>query len=170
MASGSRPPILLDPANRLEAAKGRRCDAPAEALSRLVAGAPEFHPLLVDAEERRASIAALLDRFAGRFRIATPGEREVLGDVSFVPDLRPLGRAATAADVECGLALFHLEGEGIPMDVVLPARGLVPDGGGAVLVVQSERDAQGRVRHGVLARRSISIVEEERLTDLRPLE
>jgi hypothetical protein len=106
----SIPELLADASARKAQAAERACDGAAAKLLTLAAGLPAYHPLLKDAETRLRAIKETLDRFRGRYRLASPREEAALGvdtwEVAFIPDLRPLGRAATPEDVKAGRAIF----------------------------------------------------------------
>jgi len=114
-----------DPKDWNEHAEEKSCDVAATRLVDLVAGVPPYHALHRDAEQSLARLKDFLDRHRGRFRRLTEAEATRLSPASgaptFVPDICPLGRAATAADVTAGRAIFHLDGKGRPADIQLPA-------------------------------------------------
>jgi hypothetical protein len=122
------PALLADPKKRKTRVEARRCDLAAQLVALVLVGVPEFDPLLNDADERLSEMKTLLDRFAGRVRRLSPPEKEILAPrddhCRFIPDLPPLNRPATAADVKAGKAIFHLDGKGKPADLKLPAIGI----------------------------------------------
>lgn len=173
--SGGIPEFLADETKRNTEATERACDRAAEKLSKLVAGLPPYHPLFKDANERLEAMQKSLDRFAGKYRLANWREREVLGGSSwsplFVPDIRPLDRAATAKDVQSGQAVFHLDGKGKPSDLKLPA--VAVRSGDAkkenpprVLIVQAELGPDG-ILCGVLTRTEIRSMLAAELTSIK---
>src|SRR5205823_13400607 len=111
------PPGGADPELWLEHVERRAADDAADQLADLVVGLPAYHPLRRDADRVLAETRDLLGRYARRFRRATYDEQQRwdvwrFGDGAFVPDIRPLGRPATAADVAAGRAVFELNGTG----------------------------------------------------------
>jgi hypothetical protein len=121
--------------------------------------------LLADAEKRFGRIKAHLALYAGRFRRSTAAEREAVGG-GFIPDIRPLGRAATAADVKAGRAVFHLDGKGKPLTLKLPAVAELKGGKG--LIVQAET-LDGKPVYGVILREEIRRVEAKEVVKVTPL-
>lgn len=98
-------------------------------------------------------------------------EARLLGR-TFAPGLAPLGRAASAADVAAGRAVFSLGAGAEPLDVTLPAVTdlRLPDGATVpALVVQAERTATGERRFGVLASDRLVAVGADAIGELRPL-
>jgi hypothetical protein len=147
-------------------------------MTMLCAGLPAFHPLLKDAEERRAAIKKVLDQFRGRWRVLTDAERRAVAgntsEVRFGPDLRPLGRPATAEDVKGGRAVFHLDGKGKLAEVGIPARGKYKraaraDGPRSTLIVQAEVGPGGEVVYGVIERHAIRAVPARAFAEVIPL-
>lgn len=151
-------------------AEERACDEPARRLSELLIGAPFYHPLHHEADLRLTRLMDFFDTHRGRLRPATAQERAALGmrrdDHVCIPDLKPLGRPATAADVKAGLAVFHLAGKGRvwngprPTTVVLKADAK-KERLSAGLVVQAEMDAGGKVVYGVIFRHAIRMVRAD---------
>jgi hypothetical protein len=161
------------------------CDAAAARVTELVAGVPPYHPLHRDADKSLGALKGFLDRCAYRLRRFTGAEAGRLGfragDPAYVPAARPLGRAATAADVAAGRAVFHFNGKGKPVAdapawvtrVTAPRwewlrtdpiwLGLTlwqavsgpPEDG---LVVQAEAGPDGELVYGVIFRRAIRAV------------
>jgi hypothetical protein len=157
------PPILADPKNRKSKVEMRRCDMAGQLLARLVSGIVDFHPLVNDADARLADMARTLDKYAGRFRRLTEAEQLALAQHCYVPDIRPLDRPATAADVESGKAVFHLDGKGKLGDVRLPLVATWPAqskkaGLRKGLIVQAELRPDGEVVYGVVEYHSIRAV------------
>lgn len=173
------PEYLADPATRRAEALERKCDEVAAKVSGLVLGAPDYHAIMKDADARVATMRELLDRYRGRFRLPTREEADSLGlstwEPRFVPDIRPLGRPATADDVAKGLAVFHLAGEAKVAAVKLPAvavlarekRDKQPR---KVLVVQAEIGQDGKTTYGIIGGGGIRGVAAEELSDIRPIE
>ncbi len=129
----------------------RRWHAAAAALSERL-GLADFHPLRADAGAWRERLRDLLDRY--RFRPLTPAEASALRawQLTFAPDLPPLDRAATAADVAAGRAIFALPGGQGPLPFEAPW--VLLRGDERVLVLQAERDAAGRPVYGVVGPQS----------------
>jgi hypothetical protein len=94
-------------------------------------------------------------------------------DVAYVPDLKPWGRPATAADVSAGRAVFHLSGTGKVADVQLPAWLLLKNGGKTGdppvwgLAIQAEVGPDGAVTYGAILRHAIRTVKA---TEVEPVE
>ena len=177
MGSRIAPAILLDPKMRRASAIVRRCDLAGQECGPF-AGLPEFHPLLKDADGRLAAIREVIDKYPGRFRALTPVETFVIAGsddaVSFGPDLAPLGRPATAADVKAGKAIFHFDGKGKLPNLDLPARGMWPKVGKeksarTCLIVQAEIQPGGGTIYGVIEHHAIRMVPAGEFADVTPL-
>ncbi|MCW8139403.1 MAG: hypothetical protein KIT58_10920, partial [Planctomycetota bacterium] len=84
-----------------------------------------------------------------------------------IPGLPPLDRAATAADVDAGRAVFHLDGRGRRANLRLPAMAEV--GEAPALVLQAEVAADGALLLGVLTVDALRRVPAAEVTGLRPL-
>jgi hypothetical protein len=175
-SGGPVPEFLADPAIRRDEAKERACDAAAEKLGQLVIGLPPYHPLFKDADKRLTGFKTAFDRFAGKYRRANWRERESLGispwTPAYIPNLRRLGRAATAEDVKAGQAIFHLDGKGKPADLTLPAvavlkRDAKKERPPRVLIVQAEVSASGQVTYGVIMREDIRAMPAHELTGIK---
>ena len=169
-----------DPARWAEHVERRAADDAADRLAEVVVGLPEYHPLRRDADRVLAETRALLGRYARRFRRATYDEQQRWdvwrsSDGAFVPDIRPLGRPATAADVAAGRAVFELAGAGKVADIKLPAwvvpkaDAKLPDAP-AGLVVQAEVGPDGKVVHGVIFRHAIRTMRADEVERLEPSE
>jgi hypothetical protein len=174
---GIAPATLLDPEARRASALMRRCDLAAQACG-MFAGLPEFHPLLKEADGRLAAVRQAIDRYPGKYRVLTPVEAYVIAGneyaVRFGPDIAPLGRAATAADVKAGKAVFHLDGKGKLPGLELPARGTRPKGEEensprTGLIVQAESRPDGETVYGVIEHHAIRVVPSSEFTDVTPL-
>lgn len=171
------PRFLTDPKLRKNGAYGRRCDLAAEKLYEVVIGVPRCHPLRFDNEERLAELKKAIDRCAGRYRIATQTERDLIWSnhwsPTYIPDISPLNHPATAADVEAGRAIFHLDGKGKLTDLKLPASGTVKGDTPAsktepALIVQAEEGPQGVV-YGVITRTALRTLPANEVTSIKPL-
>ncbi len=164
--------MLMESQLRMPSARERVCDLAAERIANLVIGLPVFHPLRTDRDLAIKTMKGMLDQCNGRFRLLTRGEQAALGiflfDPAFAPEFKPLGRAATAADVVAMRAMFHLNGKGQPAGVALPTvvtlrkddKGNVVSG----LAVQAELGPDGIV-YGVLFQkgfRAVKAAEVER--------
>ncbi len=154
------PGFLTESGNHHARADERRCDVAARRLSGLVAGMPEYNVLAKDAGSRLGAINLFLKCFAGRIRKVAEEELYLLnagaGRPTLIPDIRPLGRAATEADVKAGRAVFHLGGKGRPM--AFPPGSAIEAKGERGLVVQAET-LGGAPVYGVIFRHSIRRVE-----------
>jgi hypothetical protein len=174
---------VADPTRRKAKAAVRACDRAMERLT-AIAGMPEFHPLLNDADDRIRDGRALMDRFVGRIRelsrdehLLFTGDRHDLfgrrNGPSYVFDIRPLGRPATAADVAAGRAVFHLDGKGRVAGTTLPAWCVLTVDAGDKhpprgLVVQAEVGADGATTYGVIfehAMRAVPAAEVEKVEE-----
>ncbi|OWK40935.1 putative lipoprotein [Fimbriiglobus ruber] len=173
---GPVPEILTDPTRRRDKAAERTCDQAADKLGRAVVGLPKYHPLLKDADERLAALKTTFDRFAGKYRKPTEPERQLFGldyfATPFLPDICPLGRAATAEDVKTGRALFHLDGKGKPASLKLPAEGVLTrdakkDRPPRVLIVQAEIGADDRVTYGIISKDGVRSVPATEVTNVK---
>jgi hypothetical protein len=174
---GPIPAILSDPKKRKAETALRRCDLAGEMCS-LVAGLPAFHPLLNDADDRLAAMRKLLAQFRGNYRTLTPAEKQILADKSndirFVPDIPPLKRPATVADVTTGKAIFHLDSKGKVTGMNLAARGTFKAGAKETasprcLIVQAEMTPDGCIFYGVIERHAIRMVSASDLSEVTPL-
>ena len=172
------PPGGADPAAWAEHVERRAADDAADRLAEVVVGLPEHHPLRRDADRVLADTRARLVRYARRFRRVTYDEQRRWdlwrpSDSVFVPDIRPLGRPATAADVATGRAVFELNGAGkvtdakLPAWVVLKADAKRPDALPG-LVVQAEVGPAGKVVYGVIFRHAIRAVPADEVERLEP--
>jgi hypothetical protein len=177
-SSAAVPAWLADPAARRDEAAERVGDVAAGQLQALVAGLPLYHPLLKDADRRLTEFKAAFDRFAGNYRRASRQELEALQlhrwTRLFLPDIRPLGRAATADDVKAGKAVFHQGGKGKVADLQLPAVAILKrdqnmERPPQVLIVQAEVGPDGKAMYGVITRADIRMMPAEELTGIKPL-
>lgn len=139
------PELLRDESMRKEEARTRTCDRAALKLGELVLGLTEYHPLLIDSEERLVAIRAYLDRFEGRMRLARRPELKVLGryplELCYLPDFEPIGTAMRAADRE----------------VAEPPR---------VLILAEEPDGA----YLVLSPHALEVLQAQEVTDFQPFE
>jgi hypothetical protein len=170
--SGELPDFLQVPANRHSRADERRCDLAAHRISRLVAGAPEYSVLAKDAGRRLAALKAFVALYGDKLRLATFEEVELLRGLgspraSFVPDIRPLGRPATEADVKAGRAVFHLGGKGKLSKRKLPTVAELKGEKG--LIVQAEIGPDDKEVFGVLTQHSLRRVEKKDVLRIAPL-
>ena len=152
--------------------------------------APPFHPLLKDADDRLAALKKMFDAHAGGYRRLNYRESHLLylwpwdREIVFIPDIRPLGRPATARDVARGAAVFHLAGKGKLAKIKLPAVASLKGGRKPsekrpnrmpekrpirVLVVQAEIDPQGRKVYGVLQPGGAKRMMGDQLSDIKPI-
>jgi hypothetical protein len=170
------PQILSDPTIRRSRARERACDVAAEKLGKLVFGLPCYHPLLKDARKRLKILKA---SFKGRYRRLTLLERQHLGLPSWIPvfvaDISSLDRAATAADVKAGKAIFHFGGKGKLVNVELPAvaifkRDKKQEKSFKVLIVQAEARRRGEVTYGVIGRERFYTASAQELTNIKSIE
>jgi hypothetical protein len=172
---GAIPQFLADTTNRRNQAKERVCDAAALNLCELTIGLPPYHPLLEDADKRLGMLKAALDQF-GDYRRVNWREAQQLGRGSwtpaYIPDIRPLDRAATAEDVKAGRAVFHLEGMRKLADLKLPAaaalKGPEKDKPSLrVLIVQAEVGPGSDVNYGIVGRGVLRRAAASELTDIK---
>jgi hypothetical protein len=177
-SSQSIPDYLADPAARRRQAMERRCDEVAVKLGDLVIGLPAYSPLMKDADARLATMKRMLDRYQGHFRMLTGTEAEALGltlwSPMFVPDVTPLGRTATAEDVEKGRAVFHLDGKGKLAEGTLPAVATLRQAKQSrqplrVLVVQAEVGQDGKTTYGIIGGGAIRAARAEELVGIKPM-
>jgi hypothetical protein len=142
----------------------RVCDRLALRLSRVIAGAPEFHPLRTDSEAQFSAVAEFVSRYGRRFRVLGHREADWLRSrndrICCAPDIRPLNRAATVADIGSGDAVFHLNGKGEPAVTELPVWVMLKDGT-VGLAVQAEIGPDGTMVYGVIFRRGMDMVPAE---------
>jgi hypothetical protein len=164
------PPGGADPNRWGEHVERTVGDDAADRLADLVVGLPEYHPLRRDADRVRAETRELLGKYAGRFRPLTWSEQQRLemwryGEAAFGPDVRPLGRPATAADVAAGRAVFQFNGASKLAEVKLPCwvvlKGRTTEDGRPVcgLVFQAEVGPDGTVTYGAVFRHAIRAVK-----------
>ena len=71
------PPALANPADRVQKMPETFRDRAGEMLTDRIAGVPYCHPLLKDADERRATLKAFMKLHASRIRPASKSERPV---------------------------------------------------------------------------------------------
>ena len=176
------PAFLANPVDRFEVVQERACDVAAEKLGDLVAGLPLYHPILKDSDKRLTAFKIAFDRFAGNYRSVTPLEQDDLSFTesqtlstwtpAFIPDIRPLGRIATAADVRAGKAIFHLDGKGKQANQSLPAIGVLKADVKTphlphVLIVQAEVSPDGQITYGVIMKEAIRAVPASELTGIK---
>ena len=171
----SFPIILADAASRQPKATERACDVAGETVAEIVVGVPAYHPLFADADKRLAALAASLDRFGGRLRVATGREEQIFylnhwHTSSYLPDIRPLGRPATAADVKAVKAVFHLGGKGKVVGMKLPALAVNKADGRRILIVQAEVAPDNKTTYGIISRHEIRAATAAELTDFMSFE
>jgi hypothetical protein len=168
-------------ASELERAELRRqkcaervCDRLALKLSRALIGAPEFHPLRTDSEDQLAAVMEFVGRYGRRFRVISYREADWLRSgrsdrACCVPDLPPLNRAATVADIGSGDAVFHLNGKGEPAAVAeLPIWVSLKDGTRG-LAVQAEIGPGGSLVYGVFFEHGMGAVPAEEVETTMPV-
>jgi hypothetical protein len=157
----------------------RVCDEAATWLAELVVGVPEPNPLRPDADAVLADMRTSLLRYERRLRLLTFNDQMRLGvrriEPAFLPDIRPLGRPATAADVREGWAVFELNGNGRVSDVALPAWILFKSEANEAfpawgLAVQAEVGPHGAVMYGVIDRHAIRAVKADEVERIEPYE
>jgi HEAT repeat protein len=174
------PKLLADPAMRRELAEGRACDEAAMKLPEFFFGldCPQYHPLLKDADEKLVALRAFLDKNLPHLRALTETETGALERGSrslFVPDIPPLGRPASNADVAAGRAIFSL-GDGAKLaDLQLPATAIFKkdaetDYAQRVLIVQAEVGRDGKTRYGIIEQRGCRSVDAEVMADVKHVE
>ena len=151
------PDYLTDPKVRQSSADGRVCDEAAVTLDELVLGARPADPLFNDNDNRLEAMRKMLDRFEKKMRRATSKETLFLRGYEYtvyVPDVKPLGRPATADDVANGLAIFDLNGQGKVAHVKLPSDASFAEKGSAkkinVLLLQAEVGADDKLIYGAV--------------------
>jgi hypothetical protein len=172
---------MLGPMDRpdewVEHAEERVADVAAEQLSEIVAGIPSPHPLRKNADRILHDINAQLDTYARRLRPMDFVERHRLDmwrmDLSFIPDIKPLGRPAADHDVKTGRAVFHLAGKGQVADQKLPAWLLLKseakkESPAFGLIVQAEVAPDGKPVYGVIFRHEIRAVRADEVERIEP--
>lgn len=159
-------------------AEERTCDFAAEKLLDLMVGLPIYHPLFKDADKRLDRLKAEFDRFAGNYRAASGSEMELLklyrSHTVFLPDIRPLNRPATAADVKAGKAIFHINGNGKPARLELPAVAELKaeknkDEPTRLLILQAEVGPDGETTYGIVTAGAIRTATVRELTNIKSL-
>src|SRR5262249_45263504 len=141
----------------------------------LVIGLPEYHPLCKDAEQRLKRMKGLLDLFAGRFQQVSGRAAEELSvsvfEPSFIPNVPPLARPATAQDGKKGRAIFHLAGRGRVARLRLPAFAVRKtdrrERPARLMIVQAEVGPDGATTYGVIGRHEVGVVPARELTLVR---
>jgi hypothetical protein len=169
------PGFLADQTARRGQAQQRVCDAAADRLGVLVIGLPCYHALLNGADKRLKEFKAAYDHFGGNYRRARWPEIQLLGldpwTPSYIPDVRPLGRGATAEDVKVGKAVFHFDGMGKPTDLQLPAaaelKGKEKKKPPRGLIVQVDIGPDGELTCGILTRREVRAVPARDLMSIK---
>jgi hypothetical protein len=168
-------------ADRVQTATGWQCDLAAIELSEALPGAPAYHPLLKDREHRLADLKAFVDRYGAQLRPMTgPENAATLWWMSrsertlLIPEFRSTGKAATAADVAAGRAIFDLGGHGKAASLHLPATARFKIDHGnkdapRILIVQAETDAEGKLHYGIVARHVIRAAVDDELDDILPV-
>lgn len=164
-------------AHWLEHAEQRVADKMADRLAQMVVGLTTSHPLRPDADARLAKVSAEIALYSRRFRHLDWKEMDHWNlrflDTAYIPDLRPLGRPATDADVKLGRAVFELNGRGAVPKLKLPvwlvlkseAKERRPSYG---LVVQAETDLDGKLVYGVIFRHEIRAVRADEVARIEP--
>jgi hypothetical protein len=175
------PPGLETPNSRKGKAVERWCDRAAIRLANLVFGLPDYHPLRKDADARLQDLKRAFDSVRNGYRLATPIETPFLNRFSealYVPDLPPLNRPATEADVKAGRAIFHLGGKGKLARLQPPAVATSKIARSAArlgptskpfLILQAEIDADGKTVYGVVGDGVARKATADELTDIEPM-
>ena len=166
-----------DPARWLEHVERRVADDAADQLAQLTVGLPAYHPLRRDADQVLAETRGVLTRFGRNYRQLTWEEQARWNrrdrNVTYVPDIKPLGRPSTAADVRAGRAVFELGGSSRVAKEKLPAWVAVKADAGKSdpawgLVVQAEVGADGKLVYGVIFRHAIRAVKADEVGRVEP--
>jgi hypothetical protein len=166
--ASNRPDFLTEPQLLRDEARESVRDRIASIVSDELAGAPVYHVVLKDSELALKSLKEMLDRFHGRLRRLTDEESTKLGEKSFIPDIKPLNRAATADDVATGDAVFHLNGKGKSAEVALPAWITLKDNS-CGLAVQAEIGATGATVYGVIFKHGMRTVPQTEVDKVEPV-
>jgi hypothetical protein len=152
-------------------------DVAAMRLNEIVAGLPFYHILQRDPDQSLPKTKEILDLYRGRFRSQSGQERERIGmgfaEPGFIPNIKPLGRSATPADVKAGDAIFELNGKGRTADVELPAWLLLKSDAKKEyprygLVVQAEVGPDGKIVFGTIFRYDIRAVRADEVERIEP--
>jgi hypothetical protein len=180
MSLAALPASLRNPG--LTRVVARRCDQAAERVADLIFGLPPYVALQNDAPQKLAAIKWLVDRFAGRYRRLTPPELKSLAfsqdEVLFMPDIRPLTRPATQADVTAHDAIFHLDGKRSLANLQLPAVGVPKKDEAAVddfgrprrfIILQAEIDSGGNTVYGVIGAGNARMVRADEFNEIKPI-
>ncbi len=172
---GKLPDFLLDPATRRQSAPELASDRAAVLINELVFGMPLVYPLRLDHDDRLREMKALMDRYQGRFRRIGRVEGQLTGwQISFIADIGPLNKPATADDLNAGRAIFNLAGKASVAAFKLPASGSLKTATAVgkpqpVLIVQAEIDAAGKTHFGIIGRHIMREAAGDELTDVKPL-
>ncbi|HEX3151987.1 MAG TPA: hypothetical protein VHR66_28195 [Gemmataceae bacterium] len=171
------PTTHADPRLWHEHVEQRVADVAADKLSDFVFGLPEYHPLRRDADRVLIEMRTFLMRYDRRFRDLTREEHfrfELHPNApEYIPDIRPLGRLATATDVARGDAVFEQKGQGRVADVKMPAwlvlKSNAKNEDPAVgLIVQAELGPDGKATYGVIFRNAIRAVRADEVERIEP--
>jgi hypothetical protein len=169
--------LLGEGVGYVEHAEESVADLAAARLHFLMSGLPNPHPLRSDHDQILLEMGKILGRHSRGLRAMTEIESSRFdtwrGGFGFIPDIRPLGRPATADDVRAGRAVFSLSGQGTVAESKLPgwiilkkeAKARRPDYG---LVVQAEKDPRGKLVYGVIFRHEMRSVAEDEVDRLLP--
>jgi hypothetical protein len=181
---GGKPRVFIpaggaDPKDWHEHVEHTRADDAADRLGDIFFGLPEYHPLRKDAARVLAETRAVLLRHYRHVRKLTWDDQRAFGigggNTVYVADIRPLGRPATATDVDAGRAVFELRGAGrvtdqkLPAWITLRADAKHPDASKG-LVVQAEVGPDGKAVYGVIFRHAIRAVKAEEVERVEPAE
>lgn len=197
----NKSPVGNQPSNPevwLERADERLSDRAAEAIANRCFGIPLSSPLRRDREQVHHLIDGMIVRYTPRWRElgfdetmrfrGWPRQYGRLGDrVLFycgtghsppplaIPDIKPLKRPGTAADVRSGHAIFELGGKGKVAEQKLPAWLLLksdakqnaPPFG---LVVQAELGPDGKIIYGVIFQNKLRAVKADEVERIEAIE
>lgn len=151
-------------------------DCAALALVDRVPGLPRYHLLAPDREERLARIRFLTKAWAGRMKEPDYDLQKAVGFYFagnyLTPELTPLTKPATEADVASGRAVFTIKNSQLAdLGIPLPAQATIGKGEDAesVAVIQAERFENGKTLCGILGRHRFESVPLSELNNLRPM-
>lgn len=163
----------------MEHSQERTADTIATLLTNVVCGLPAAHPLRHDQDQVLQRMKSILDQHRRGLRRMNEIEQQRFGMwqgiTSFIPDIRPLARPATADDVKAGRAVFDLSGKGKSVELNRPGWLLLKteamkDRPSYGLVVQVECDVDGNVVYGVIFRHEIRKVHADEVVRIEPYE
>ena len=174
--------VLADPKQCNTSADCRLCDLMGRRLSEAIVGRkPPYHPLssrivtngLRNCAHSSITMARTCDKTTGEeYQLAYS---RVYYGPKLIPHFQSRGEPASATDVDAGRAIFSLgpKAKVEPLQLPLFARWKndpAGDKGPLLMIVQAERDADGKLHYGIVSHHEIREASEGDLRDIRPVE